>query len=108
MGKLTREVEWFLTTLQNEFGVSVNAEDVAVEATELGMEEVGSFFVPSEVINPLPETLLYELMIIDDKAGIEWVGAIGFHVDSPEWCILIVTKNEVTVYRCTQPLRQSD
>lgn len=108
MNKLTKEVEWFLTMLQTVFHVVVDAEDVAVEATELGLEEVGEIFVPSEVINPLPETLLYELMIVDDKSGNEWVGAIGFHVDSPEWSILIVTKNGVTVYRCTLPLRQSD
>lgn len=94
--------------LQTVFHVEVDAKDVAVEATELGMEEVGDNFVPSEVINPLPETLLYELMIVDDERGNEWVGAIGFHVDSPEWCILIVTKNGVTVYRCTLPPRPSD
>lgn len=104
MGKLTREVEWFLTTLQNEFGVSVNAEDVAVEATELGVEEVGDIFVPSEVIDPLPETLLYELMIADDEAGIEWVGAIAFYPEgSPEWCLQVITKNGQLVYRNLLP-----
>ena len=106
MNELTKEVEWFLTMLQTVFHVVVAVEDVAVEAVELGMEEVGENFVPSEVIVDLPETLLYEMMIVDDERGNEWVGAIGFHVDSPEWCILIVTKNGVTVYRCTLPLRQ--
>lgn len=105
MNDMTRELEWFLTMLQKVFHVVVDAEDVAVEATELGLEEVGEIFVPSEVISDLPETLLYEMMIVDDESGNEWVGAIGFHIDSPEWCILIVTKNEETVYRCTLPLR---
>jgi len=108
MDELTREMEWFLTTLRKEFSVIVEAEEVAVEATELGLEEVGDLFVPSEVISNLPETLLYELMIVDDEKKIEWVGAIGFHPDSPEWCLQIVTKNGETVYRNPLPLVQWD
>ena len=100
MNELTKEVDWFVTMLQTVFHVVVAVEDVAVEATELGMEEVGEIFVPSEVIDPLPETLLYELMIVDDESSNEWVGAIGFHVDSPEWCILIVKIG----YLCTKLL----
>lgn len=106
--KISKEVKWFLTTLQTSFGVRVEAEDVAVEATELGMEEVDDFFVPSELINPLPETLLYEIMIVDDEEGIEWVGAIGFHEDAPEWCLQVITKNGVAVYRNLLPLSPSN
>lgn len=106
MDELTREMEWFLVMLQKEFGVHVESEEVAVEATELGLSEVESFFVPSEVIYSLPETLLYELMIADDESGNEWIGAIGFHVDSPEWCLQVITKNGQLAYRNLLPLNQ--
>jgi len=76
MDELTREMEWFLDTLQKELGVIAEADAVAVEVTELGLEEVGVSFVPREVIDYLPETLLYELMIVDDEKGTEWIGAI--------------------------------
>lgn len=99
-------MEWFLTTLQKEFSLIVEAEAVAIEATELWLEEVGYAFVPSEVIANLPETLLYELMIVDDDKGVEWVGAIGFHINSPKWCLQIITKNGETVYRKPLPLLQ--
>lgn len=106
MDELTREMEWFLATLQKEFGVIIDAEEVAVEATELGLEEVGNIFIPSEVIANLPETLLYEIMVTDDKDENEWVGAIGFHVNSPRWCLQVITKNGEMVYRKPLPLLQ--
>lgn len=101
--KPTKEIEWLLDTLWKEFDVEVAAEDIAVEAAELGLEEVEDFFVPIEVIDNLPETLLYELMIVDVGKGTEWVGAIAFYPNSPEWCLQVITKNGETVYRNPLP-----
>lgn len=67
MAELTREMGWFLCTLEKEFSVKVQVEDVSVEAVELGKEEVDCFFLPSEEMAELPETLLYEMMIVDDE-----------------------------------------
>lgn len=104
--KLSREVEWFVTTLEKKSGVIVAGDEIAVEATELGMEEVEEVYVSQEVFEVLPGTLLYELMIVNDAAGVEWIGAIGFHPDSPEWCIQVITKNGLTVHRQTLPLER--
>jgi len=106
MNELTREMEWFLTTLKKEFRVIIEADVVAVEATELGIDEVDDFYIPSEVIAKLPETLLYEIMVTDDKEENEWIGAITFHPDSPEWSLQIITKNGQLVYRNLLPLVQ--
>jgi len=101
--KLTREVEWLIDILRKEFDVKVAVEDIAVEATMLGLDEVEDFFVPSEVIDDLPETLLYELLIVDDGEGTEWIVAIAFYPNSPEWCLQVITKNGETVYRNPLP-----
>ncbi|WP_342513201.1 hypothetical protein MKY34_21805 [Sporosarcina sp. FSL K6-1522] len=91
--ELTREIEWFLDTLQKEFGVEVSAEDVTVEAVELGKDEVDVFYLPIETIDVLPETLLYELLVVDDAQYNEWMGVIAFFPDSPEWCLQLILKN---------------
>ena len=47
--------------MQSEFSTEVKVNDFGVEATELGLDEVEDFFVPSELIETLPETLVYEI-----------------------------------------------
>lgn len=98
------EFHWFMETLKNDFGVEVIAEKVGVEATELGLDEVEDFFVPSELFDNLPETLLYELMIMDDELDNVWVGAIAFYPNSPDWCLQVITKNGEMVLRNLLPL----
>lgn len=83
----SREIQWFVNTLQNEFSIKVDINDIGVEATELGMDEVEDFFVPSELFDVLPETLVYEIMIVDDEEN------------RPDWCLQMVTKNENMVLR---------
>ncbi|MFJ8065492.1 hypothetical protein ACIQYS_12745 [Psychrobacillus sp. NPDC096426] len=102
--RLSREMEWFVGTLLNEFGVEVEVSDIGIEATELGMDEVEDFFVPMELFGELPETLVYEIMIVDDEKNNVWVGAISFYPDSPEWCLQVVTKNGELVFRNVLPL----
>ena len=87
MDELTREMEWFLDTLKVRFNVELSANDVSVEATELGLSEVESFFVPSELFEIVPETLLYEIMLAEDVTENVWVGAVTFYPNRPDWCL---------------------
>jgi len=93
------ELQWFVNTLQNEFSVEVDINDIGVEATELGIDEVDDFFVPSELFDELPYTLIYEIMIVDDEEKNVWVGAVAFYPDSHDWCLQVVTKNGNMVLR---------
>lgn len=99
----SRELQWFVDILQNVFGVQVDTNEIGVEATELGMEEVEEFFVPRELFEVLPESFVYEIMIADDPTGNVWIGAVAFYPDSPEWCIQVVTKNGDMVLRKVLP-----
>ncbi|ARD48833.1 hypothetical protein [Sporosarcina sp. P33] len=99
-----REINWFQEILQKEFRVTIKVHKTSAEATELGLDEVEDFFVPTEVFLELPESLLYELMIYDDEMSNEWVGAIAFYPDTPEWCLQVITKNGELVFRKTLPL----
>jgi hypothetical protein len=101
---MSKEIHWFVQTLKNSFQVIVAIEDIAVEATELGLDEVGDFFVPSELFDIAPETLLYEIMIVDDeKKNNEWIGAIAFYPNIPDWCLQVITKNGEMVLRNVLP-----
>lgn len=104
MDELTREMEWFMDTLKVRFNVEVSAEEISVEATELGLSEVESFFVPRELFEVFPETLLYEIMIADDETENEWVGAVAFYPNFPNWCLQVVTKNGELILRNVLPL----
>ncbi len=104
MDELTREIEWFLDTLKVRFNVELPANDVVVEATELGLSEVESFFVPSELFEVVPETLLYEIMVVDDEAKDEWIGAVAFYPNRPDWCLQVITKNGELILRHVLPL----
>lgn len=99
MNQLTREMEWFLDTLRKEFGIELTAESIALEGIELGLDEVEDFFVPVELFEELPETLLYEIMVADDEEENEWVGGIAFYPNLPDWCLQVITKNDELVFR---------
>lgn len=108
MGKeISRELHWFLETIQENFGVIADPSKVAIEAVELGLDEVEDFFVPQEVLHELPESLLYEIMVYEDEQNDEYVAGIAFHRNSPEWCLQAITKNDEIVYRKTLPLENS-
>ena len=108
MMHISREINWFTETLWSKFGVKVTAESIALEGIELGLDEVEDFFVPVELFDELPETLLYEILVADDEEGNEWVGGIAFHdnLQVQNWCLQIITKNGQLVYRNLLPLLQ--
>lgn len=101
MKELSREVEWFVEMMREQFELVVSVEEVAVEAVELGMDEVENFYVPTEVFVELPSSLLYEIMVWDDVKGNEYVGVIAFLPNSPNWCLQAMTENGQLVYRET-------
>lgn len=97
--KLTKEIQWFVNTLFTGFAVEVAEGAIGVEGTELGIDEVDDFYVPYELFGYLPETLVYEIMIVDDELANVWVGAIAFYPNSPDWCLQVITKNGEMVLR---------
>lgn len=76
--KRTRELKWFIDTLQSEFSTEVKVNEIGVEATELGLDEVEDFFVPSELFDALPEILVYEITIVDDEQNNVWLVQLPF------------------------------
>jgi len=102
--ELTREMKWFLDTLKVRFNVELTAKEISVEATELGMSEVESFFVPGELFEVAPETLVYEIMVVEDDTENEWVGGIAFYPHRPNWCLQVIMKNGELVVRNVLPL----
>lgn len=100
MGNIeSSEIEWFVNTLQVQFGIIVDPNLIVYEAVELGLAEVEDFFVPTELFDEVPATLLYETMIFDDDLDNVWVGAIAFYPNSSNWCLEVITKNGEVVFR---------
>ncbi|NYF23560.1 hypothetical protein [Sporosarcina sp. JAI121] len=102
----SKEIHWFKETLKNVFAVELAADEIGVEATELGLDEVEDFFIPRELFQVVPATLLYEIMIADDNRSNEWVGAVAFYPNLPDWCLQVITKNGKMVSRKLLPLIQ--
>lgn len=98
-GEISKEVHWFLETLEKEFHIKAAAEDIGLEATELSTDEVADLFVPKELFEEVPTTFLYEVMVVDDEEKSEWVGAIAFYPDTPNWCLQVITRNDEIVFR---------
>lgn len=90
---ITKEIQQFMDTLKVRFNVELPAKDVSVEATELGVSEAESFFVPSELFEIVPETLLYEIMLAEDETENVWVGAVAFYPNLRDWSLQVITKN---------------
>lgn len=101
--KPSRELLWFFDAMQEQYGIWMDATMISTEAVELGMDEVDECFIPKEVFDRLPETLLYELMIYDDEIHNCWVAGVAFYPDSSEWCLQIIVKNDEIVYREVLP-----
>ena len=105
MGNLeSKEIDWFINTLQEHFEVIVNLNEIGFEAVELGLEEVEDFYVPTELFEEVPESLLYETMLFDDELENLWIGAVAFYPNTPNWCIQVITKNGELVFRKVLPL----
>lgn len=96
---ISKEIHWFVYTLRRDYGVKVTAQDIAVEAVELGLDEVDAAFIPVELFQVVPETLLYEIMLVEDNKGNTWTGLVCFYPHSPNWCLQVIMKNDVLQLR---------
>jgi len=101
-----REIEWFISTMKSQFGLSVNPNEIGYEAVELGVDEVEGFYVPTELFEVVPTTLLYESMVFDDEFDNLWVGAVAYYPNSPDWCLQVITKNDEVVLRNVLPISE--
>lgn len=99
VGLVSREIHWFMQTLRKDYGVKVAAKDITVEAVELGLDEVDAAFIPVELFQVVPETLLYEIMLVEDEKGNTWAGSVCFYPHSPNWCLQVILKNDVLHFR---------
>lgn len=97
--EISKELQWFMETLEKEFHIKAAAEDIGLEATEFSTDEVADFFVPTELFEEVPTTFLYEVMVVDDEEGNEWVGAIAFYPDTPNWCLQVIMRNDEIIFR---------
>jgi hypothetical protein len=94
-----KEINWFVETLQKEFLVEGDRNQISYEGNELYLDEIDESLVPSEMTKGLPEALLFETMIFEDSEGTEWIGIIAIHPDSREWLLQVLLKDGVSVLR---------
>ncbi|MFD2679252.1 hypothetical protein [Bacillus seohaeanensis] len=94
-----KETNWFVETLEKEFLVDVNKDQVSYEGNELCLDEIDESLIPSEMTEGLPEVLLFETMIFEDEVGTEWIGIIALHPSNREWLLQIILKDGVPVLR---------
>jgi hypothetical protein len=93
------ELNWFVETLVNEFQLEVDRKQISYEGNELYLDEIDESLIPSEMFNNLPESLLFETMLYEDKGDTEWLGVIALHPETNEWCLQVILKDGVVVLR---------
>jgi hypothetical protein len=80
-----KEINWFVETLEKEYLVEVDKNQISYEGNELYLDEIEESLIPSEMTEGLPEALLFETMIFEDEVGTEWIGIIALHPSNREW-----------------------
>jgi hypothetical protein len=93
------EINWFVETLEKEFLVEVDKEQISYEGNELYLDEIDESLLPSNMMNGLPESLLFETMVFEDSKGTEWIGIIALDPNSREWLLQMILKDGVPVLR---------
>ncbi|ANS76122.1 hypothetical protein AWM70_17300 [Paenibacillus yonginensis] len=88
-----KELDWFVTTLESEFQVRVNREEVSYEAVELSFNELDESLIPRELIHDLPEFLLFETLVYDSEDGTEWLGVIAMSTETKKWHLQMILKS---------------
>ncbi|WP_240376102.1 hypothetical protein [Bacillus piscicola] len=93
------EIDWFVHMLKSLYQKSVDREDIGYEGIELYLDEIDEALIPADVLEPLPEFLLFETMLYVDEEGKDWLGAIALHPETNEWCLQVILHHGKTVYR---------
>lgn len=60
-----------MRTLESEFHIEVDKEQIGYEGSELYLDEIDELLIHSDMLNGLPEPLLFETWY-----GMEWLGII--------------------------------
>lgn len=94
-----KELNWFVKTLECEFSIEVNCDQVSYEGNLLCLDEIDESLIPLETKHNLPDPLLFEMMMFIGEDGTEWIGAIAFYPDSREWLIKIILKDGEPILR---------
>lgn len=93
------EVNWFVGILKDKFHVQVNHDQVSYEGTELYVDEIDELLVPKELMENMPEALIFETMLVYDEEGTEWLGVVALHPETNEWCLQVILKEGEPVLR---------
>ncbi|URM33401.1 hypothetical protein LLY41_02650 [Cytobacillus firmus] len=93
------ELDWFVETLQCNYKVKVDSEQISYEGNELYLDEIDESLIPSEMLNDLPQSLLFETMLYEDASGTEWLGVIALHPRTNEGCLQVILKDGEPVLR---------
>jgi hypothetical protein len=91
-GKL-KELDWFITTVECEFKVQADREEVSYEGIQLYRHEIDESLIPSDMLLNLPESLLFETLVFDSPNGTEWLGIVAMDVESKEWYLQVILKD---------------
>jgi hypothetical protein len=79
------ELVWFVKTLDGEFQVKVDRNQISYEGNELYLDEIDESLIPSEMLDNLPEWLLFETMVFGGEDGTEWLGVVAMDVETRKW-----------------------
>jgi hypothetical protein len=93
------EVNWFVGILKDKFHVQVTHDQVGYEGTELYVDEIDESLIPKELLETMPEALLFETMLVCDEEGTEWLGVVALHPETNEWCLQVILKEGEPVMR---------
>lgn len=94
-----KELDWFVQTLEGEFQVEVDRNQISYEGNELYLDEIDESLVPNEMLIGLPKSLLFETMLFEDQQGTEWIGIIAMHPEDNYWCLQVILKDGNLVLR---------
>jgi hypothetical protein len=99
-----KELDWFVKTLECEFSVVVDCNQISYEGNELYLDEIDESLIPSEMLHDLPESLLFETMVFDHEDGTEWLGFVAMQLESREWYLQMILKDGVPVLRKSEEI----
>lgn len=63
------------------------------------LDEIDESLIPSNMLNGLPESLLFEMMVFDHEDGMEWLGTIAMNIGTREWYLQMILKDGKPVFR---------
>ncbi|MED4464483.1 hypothetical protein [Metabacillus fastidiosus] len=92
-------INWFVKTLEKEFLVAIDGNQISFEGHELYLDEIDESLVPKEMLKGFPDSILVETMLFDDRDEIEWIGMVVEHPESRKWLLQVLLKDGEPVLR---------